>query len=414
MKTVKQKSGYALITVMFIMGVFAVIVAMLMRISQQRIHETKRLTNKIKALAYAEAGVDHAYAILSNDYDQRDNPSAFGLTESENDGTAGIMSTKSASSTRATSSAGVTSQYGDGTFTLMLTPVTNRAVIVTSYGACENSSAVTEVLIEDKGTPPSSTSTNGIDPEPFNYAILCGGYLKFRGCGTIASPGGKALFHANGTMDNRGNTHADIDLSSSVKITSGNVTFGGDITAPRFGLHKKADVLGTITKKTVPPVTIPDIDLTPYYNWALDHGEVHNGFTTTTDINPNGGILWVEGDVHISSHAVVNGSIFCTGSMHMSGYVDVNPTICAFGLVARDGDIHITSGGTINGLIYAKTGNMQHTANGEVRGQIIINGNIDKAGNSDIMTDFIPNIPTPPGGGYTPGDPRPEITAWQK
>ncbi len=171
-----------------------------------------------------------------------------------------------------------------------------------------------------------------------------------------------------------------IDLSSSSSIkTRGNTT-----------------VEGTMTEH-VPEVPIPDIDLTPFYNWALEHGEVRNGFTATTDITPNGGILWVEGDVHISAPAVVHGSIIATGDINVSGQIDIVPTTCAFGLVSRDGDIHVTSGGTINGLIYAKTGGLQHTANGEIVRQIIVNGDIKKAGNSDIMSGYARSVPAPPG-----------------
>ena len=185
-----------------------------------------------------------------------------------------------------------------------------------------------------------------------------------------------------------------------IKINN-NVTVGGSVTAPDLSYKAtKVTIGGTATEASVDIVEIPDIDLTPYYNYALAHGEVYNGFTTTTDINPNGGILWVNGDVHISSHSVVHGSIIATGDINMSGQVDINPTTCAFGLVSRDGDIQVTSSGTIYGLIYAKTGGLQHTANGEIRGQVIVNGDIKKAGNSDIMTSYATSVPAAPGGQY--------------
>jgi hypothetical protein len=298
------------------------------------------------------------------------------------------------------------------TYKIHVDPVGDLAAIVTTTGTCGSATAISIVSVQNliDNAPPDPV----LDAEAFNYAILCGGVFDFSGCGTISSPGGRALFHANGTMFLRGNVNALIDLSSSTSISiNNNVTAGGDVTAPVLTYKtNKVNIGGTATKKAVSPVDIPDIDLTAYYNWALDHGEVHNGFTTTTDINPNGGILWVEGDVHISSHAVVNGSIIATGNINMSGQVDVNPTTCAFGLVSRDGDIQVTSSGRINGLVYAKTGGLQHTANGEIVGQIIVNGDIKKAGNSDIMTGYAQSLPSPPDA--NPVTEYIAITAWQK
>ncbi|MCF7818054.1 MAG: hypothetical protein K9M54_09245, partial [Kiritimatiellales bacterium] len=102
-----------------------------------------------------------------------------------------------------------------------------------------------------------------------------------------------------------------------------------------------------------------------------------------------------------------------TGQIHISGQVDVTPTTCAFGLVARDGEIQITSSGTLKGLIYCKNSNFHMTSNGTVEGQIIVNGDIEKAGNSDILGDYVQSIPSPPGGGIQPPA-YVAITAWQK
>ena len=281
--------------------------------------------------------------------------------------------------------------------------VDNKYVIINSVGKAGDSSATAEILVNDENAssgggaiiPPNDYSSM----EGFNYAILSGGTFDFSGCGTISSPEGQSLFHSNDKMLLRGNVDVLIDLSTSSTIkTRGNTSIEGTLT------------------EQAPIVPIPDIDLTPYYNWALEHGEVHNGFTTTSDITPNGGILWVNGDFNISAHATIHGSIIATGDINLSGQIDIEPTTAAFSVVSRDGDIHVTSGGTITGLMYAKTGDLQHTANGKIVGQVIINGNIKKAGNSDIMSGYSQCIPVPPGSldGTAPTTAWPVISAWQK
>ncbi|VGO19158.1 hypothetical protein [Pontiella sulfatireligans] len=392
-----HKEAFSLVVILLFLATMSTMLAMLAVSSSQRAFTARRLTSNIKAKAIAEAGCEYAYSMLAADWDGR-----YQMLTDDGSALASVQSAKSINAVEETAS-----------YQLKVKAVNSTAMLVSSTGTCGSVSAVSVVSVQNIGG--SSEDGSVLDDEAFSYAILCGGDFDFSGCGTISSPGDQSLFHANGDMFLRGNTDALIDLSSSQSIViNNNVTVGGDVAAPDFGKTKwnKVSVSGVKTQGEVATVPIPDIDLTPYYNWALDHGEVHSGFTTTTDITPDGGILWVEGDVHISAHAVVSGSIIATGDINMSGQIDINPTTCEFGLVSRDGEIQVTSSGTINGLIYAKTGGLQHTANGEIVGQIIVNGDIKKAGNSDIMTGYAQSIPAPPGG-ITSTD-NIVITAWQK
>jgi len=372
------KEGIALIIVLCFMAAISTFLAMVSVSSSQRAYTAKRLTDDIKAKAMAEAGCEYGYAILSTDWESRFDPSAF-----EGEPQASTVNPLFSSPEYQVS-------YANGQsapdYEINVTPVGTRSALVTTTGTCGSVSAVSVISVQDIGG--SSDDDSVLSGEAFEYAILCGGTFDFRGCGTIISPSGNAKFHANGALDNRGNTHALIDMSSSTKITSGKVTFGGDITAPSFGLHKKAKVLGTKTQTAVPTVEIPDIDLTPYYNWANDHGEVHNGYSSNSSDTPSGGILWVDGDVNISG-GTFSGSIIATGDIHLSGQAKVIASDCAFALASRDGDIQIAGQVEVTGLIYAKTGGLRHTGGGEIAGQIIINGDIWKAGNSDIMTSFM-------------------------
>jgi type II secretory pathway component PulK len=81
-KSNRKKSGFALFSVLFLIAAISVMLGMLVQIGGQRAFTAKRLTNKVKALAYAEAGIDYAYSVLSVDFDQRNNLSAFELDSS--------------------------------------------------------------------------------------------------------------------------------------------------------------------------------------------------------------------------------------------------------------------------------------------------------------------------------------------
>ena len=389
-----SRSGFALLAVMCFTAIILSFLAMVVFTTTQRTHTVNRLTNQIKAEMIAEAGCELGYSILSTDWDTRFTPEVFDFSESN--GETGI---KSGVIDQSQLKINVTT-VGDNT-AILRSPATSNGAIYTSIVSMQNIG----------GSDDDGDVLSGI---AFEYAILCGGEFDFTGCGTILSPSGTAKFHSNGDMFLRGTTDALINLSSSTSITiNNNVTVGGSLSAPELSYKaSKVTIGGTTTETDVDIVEIPDIDFTPYYNYALENGEVYNGYMSTSSYTPNGGIIWVNGDVHISSHAVISGSIIATGDISISGSADIDPTKTAIALATRDGDINITSSGTITGLIYAKTGGLQHTANGNISGQIIVNGDIKKAGNSDIITTFASNVPSPPGG--TTLTDFISVTAWQQ
>ncbi|NQT93989.1 MAG: hypothetical protein HQ559_14605 [Lentisphaerae bacterium] len=376
----KSRAGAALFVVVGVIFVASAMMAIGVSMGMNRVFVARRMADQVKALAYAEAGANSAYGILSTNFELRTNSALFPLTS-----------------------------YGDGTYDVTVTSLTNSMAVIRCTGTCAKAVSTVILDVMDYGTDMA-----GFDETAFEYAMICGGTLTFRGCGNLSSTNGAVRLHANGLMDVRGNASTDVSIESSTKIKIGNnKTIDGDVTAPDLQYNPgKVTITGTASEEPVPLVPIPDIDLTPYYNWANDHGEVHNGFSFSgASYTPNGGILWVNGDVHISSHAVINGSIIATGDVNISGAADVNPSISAFGLVSRDGDIQNTSSGTIEGLIYTKTGDYSHTANGMVNGQIIIKGNIDKAGTSDALV-YSSVVPIPPGDGAN--DRVIGVTAWQR
>lgn len=385
------KSGFSLLAIMFLTAIIASFLSMTVYTSTQRVFTVKRLNEQTKAQMMAEAGCEWAYSILSTDWDARYTPSVFTASGADESSFSSIDPKE---------------------FQIGLTTIGDNTAILSSTGMCGSVTCVSIVSLQNVGG--SDADGDVLSAEAFEYAILCGGDFDFSGCGAIASSSGNSTFHSNGDMSLRGATDALINLSSSTKISiNNNVTVGGNVVAPNLSYKSgKVTIGGSATEAPVDIVEIPDIDLTPYYHWAVAHGEVHNGFSTTSSYTPDGGILWVNGDVHITGHAVISGSIIATGSITISGQADVEAAGTGFSLAARDGDINITSGGTITGLIYANTGGLKYTANGTINGQIIVNGDIKKAGNSDIMSAFTQIIPSPPGGTVTTD--YIAVTAWQK
>jgi hypothetical protein len=400
----RTKSGYSLLTTLFIMTALSMTLGMLITIGRQRVFTANKLTDRVKALAYAEAGIDFAYAILSADFEQRNNPSAFSMNPSGSNAMSSVWSTYSS---------GILSSYGDGSFAITLTPISNRYVVVNSEGKCGSEVREAEVVVDDifAGSG-GSDATDYSSMEGFNYAILSGGQFDFKGSGYVA---GSQKMHSNSAIVINGSAKTDINMTSTVSIQVGKNTIEGSIEAPLLNIHPKADITGASTTASVPPVAIPDIDLTPYFNWAKDHGEVYVGdFSSSSSYSPNGGIMYVIGDVEISSHAVISGSIIATGNIHITGAAEITPNTSVFAMATESGDLENTSSGTIEGLVYSKKGNYKQTANGTLKGQIIVGGDVQKGGNSDIIL-YVQSIPTPPGGvSVTPTKSLPLISAWQK
>ncbi|MCK4563871.1 MAG: hypothetical protein KAU94_04265 [Verrucomicrobia bacterium] len=415
-----NKNGFALFSVLFIIAAISVMLGMLTQIGGQRVHTARRLTDQIKALAYAEAGIDYAYSILSVDFDQKNNPDAFLLDGGEtstvalnysSDGFFSLMMGQLESDEGGTSPSSTQSSYGDGSFALTITPISNKYVIINSVGKVGDAIRTAEILVDDEN---ASSIEDYSTWEAFNFSGASGGEFSFGGTGLItAGTNGVGHYISNGPMDIRGDADVEVSLSSPSTISiKNNVTIEGDVTTPDPDwTESKVTITGTAAQEPVKPVKIPDINLTPYYNWAKNNGEVHNGFSTSSSYTPAGGILWVDGDVTISSDAVINGSIIATGNIYISGQANVVPTTTAFAMASRDGNIKNTSTGDIYGLVYAKTGDYAQTANGRLFGQVIVNGDIKKSGVSDII--YRRSVPTPPGA-PDQVNAWPVVSAWQK
>lgn len=392
MKTCKRRSteGSALLTVFILMFVLSAVMGTATSASMQRVFMARKLQARVKATAYAEAGVDQAYSVVSTNWGLRSNSVQF-----------------------------VETAFGDGTYDAGITVVSDARAVIISTGVCEDVVVVVAADVMNYGSGGSGGWS--VDSNAFDFAMLCGGPLDFGGCGDITAGAGEDIkMHSNGILDIRGNANTGVDITSSVEIQiSNNNTIDGDVTAPILDYTaSKVTITGTADVEPVPEVTIPEVDLTPWYTYAEANGAVEPaGLHLSGGVyEPPGGVVWVNGDVHITSGTIVKGTIIATGDIDIGGSADIQPSVNGggFSLASRDGDIKITTSGTIEtGIVYAKTGNFDMQANGEVQGSIIVKGTIDKAGNSDaiIYSKIVPTLP----GGEDPVEPYDiiGISAWQ-
>jgi hypothetical protein len=392
-----ERRGAALFVTMMVVFMISSLLATMATISMQRTHVVDRLADRIRATANAEAGASEAFSILAVDFSQRMNAAMF-----------------------------PEKSYGNGTYDATVTPVGSDMAVISCVGICGSVEVVVVLDIKDYGGGGGGGGEfPTFDTNAFGYAMICGSTFTFRGCGDITNGvEQQTKIHSNGAMSINGNAKTGVDISSSVSISIGNnKDIYGDVTSPILNYTpSKVDFFGGGPHvEAVPLVTIPDIDLTPYATWADANGEYIDGDWSMSggEYTPNGGVLYVNGTVHISGHAVFNGSIIANGNVHFSGGNGgrLNPSEYGIGIASRDGNINITSSGILKGLFYAKTGSYDHTANGTVEGQVIANGYIDKGGNSDVVL-FQQYIPTYPGDergeGGDEGTPNIGVSAWQK
>lgn len=383
--------GSSLLTVMIVVVTASTYLGTVVFAASQRAYMARRLADRVRAIAIAEAGVNKAYSIISTNWSSRTNGAVFPMTNFS---------------------------YGGGTFTVCVKPVTNNLCVITSTGWCNIADVAVVADCKNYGT-----SSPGWDSNAFKYAVLCGGFFDFGGSGTFTSTNGTVKLHSNAGIKIWGNANvggdsSKLDIESAIRISvNNNTTIYGDLFAPAYSMtDNKVWIypLDDPTNCVVPMVTIPDIDMTPYFTWAQEHNEVKpDGWSPPDGYTPNGGIVWIDGDSGTINGNTFNGSIIASGDVHLSGQLSITPqtNFCVIAVASVTGDIRNQASGTITGLIYAKTGDYVQTANGTFIGQIIVGGTVDKSGCSDCIF-FNMYIPTPPGdatGGDDVG-----ISAWQK
>jgi hypothetical protein len=379
--TKSDTNGSALMTVLLIVIISSILIAAFLSSNISRSFMAKKLSNRVRATAIAEAGINDAYSILATNFNARENDNAFPATA-----------------------------YGDGIYDVTVTAISNNIAIIKSTGTYGK---ITETVILDVKNITDSASSAPLN-DIWQYAIVSGGDMTWTGSGTMNIGGGK--IHTNGKYKHTGSSVLNGNLSSCIRIwCTGSTQINGNTATPIYKGSAPANITGTITIGAVPIINIQNIDLTPYYNYALAHGEVYDGNKriSTGEVKPNGGIMWINGNLRMSTSDNMIGCFIATGDVDITGSGDQIKVGDFPAIISRDGDIDISGSGKFHGLIYAKNGDFDKSGSGDVTGSIICAGEFDKSGSWSAMT-YENSKPLPPGETATPSDTKISPTAWQK
>lgn len=384
------RRGSAILATFGLVLLVALICSSMYGYSSQQVFSIVRTRDFLRAKVIAEAGANQAYNKVRYDFTKVANASLFPETD-----------------------------FGGGTYDVSFTASgTNQAHLI-SVGRCGMAEArvSADLLNQDRQTVSWLTDNRKVDPAVFtNYAVLAGGMIDWGGGGEIRN-GGKVRANNKIEMVGGGDfTGPNLKVYSSQQIyIQGSSTIQGDAFAP--SIQGKVDqITGVKTIQQLPYITIPIIDLTPFYQKALENNQVKNGdFSLNSDYAPAGGVLWVNGNFKISNGSV-SGCIVATGNIDSSTSRTLAGTNGYPVLISRDGNIKITSTPTIRGLVYARSGSLDWTGGGILTGSIITAGDIDKGGGSDLIVHF---NPAPPEIPYSPLSTTNRadyviITAWQE
>jgi hypothetical protein len=233
----------------------------------------------------------------------------------------------------------------------------------------------------------------------YNYGLVAGGDISWAGSGTCNT--GSARLHCNGQFSTSGSSDFTCGtLSACVRVAmsgSGNIT--GNVNTPVISKSGSGTITGTQTIGTVPPVAIPAIDLTPYYNIALANGQVFSGLKkiqgSASTVVP-GGVMWVNGDFRYSGSGNFTGAIIATGNVTVSASGNFKTVNSYPAIVSINGNIDMSGSGKVTGLIYTATGSISKSGSGDVTGSLICGGALTKSGSWSALT-YLNSAPVKPG-----------------
>lgn len=378
-----KRNGSTLCGVLVVIMAMSAAVGVMAMISQHRSQKATRLADRARAQAIAEAGARYGYSILATNFSA--------VTEAEND------------------PFGPTDLDG-GTFDIDIVLITNGVAAIHSTGIFRD--AKQEVIL-DAGSGGAPGATNVVPPDAaFDYAILAN-QIDWSGGVTITS----GWVHANTTFRLGGASDLGGNVSASASVLiNGSGKIVGNAKSPVYLKKAPKNITGSAYKGPVAQVPIPDIDLTPYYNWALANGEVYGGrFLNHTTVEPNGGVMWVNGDLKIIG-CTMRGCFIATGDIDIGSHTDQQKVSDLPAFVSRDGTITVRAGTYTRGLLYTKSGGIDVSGNGggaNLSGSVICAGLFRMRGGYDFFA-YEGSQPIPPGGTSTPGTEYVFLKAWQK
>jgi hypothetical protein len=385
-----RRRGSALITFLGVIVVVSLAAAALVTYAKNQAYAVGRVRDHVKAQIIAEAGANDAYSVLKSNFALRSDPGAFPATA-----------------------------FGGGTYDVAVTPVGVDAALIECTATFGDATAVAMMDIKDFGAAVPPGGGGGGAPPPvgaYECAILAGS-IDYGGNGQTDCGAGRV--HSNSTYDQNGTTDLKGGLLSACTYIKsvGNGKINSNAEAPSFQKKSPGNITGTATAKAVAAVPFPELDLGPYYQWALAHGEVYASDPGT--YTPAGGVMWVNGSIHASGGATIQGCIIATGDIKLTGNCTHTQVGGLPALISRDGSIDVNSCIETHGLIYAMNGDVKFAGNGKQFGSVFAKGRFWKTGGWDAVAYVDSTPPLDPAddpamGGGGSSSSIIGVTAWQK
>lgn len=328
--------GSVLIITIFMSVIVSLVTVALSKEISRNAQITNRDEKRTKAFFLAEAGISDAFAILKEDFSNKDDPSNFGSTN-----------------------------LGTGSYDVSILQPSSR-VVIQSIGNVDNVTA--RILIEVKDR----------DNSYIDFAFFANDDFRID------------EEEEESTITGNVHSNADVDLGEENTI-NGDVSAGGSIT----GVDE--EVNGTETEGAS-PVTFPQYDFNYYYNMAQNGGLYYDGDQTFSSgsLSPGNGVVYINGNVTLSS-MTVNGAIIATGNITVNNNLTQNKVSDLPSLMSRDGTIYANNGSTLNGLLYTNTGDIRIDEDVTITGQITAFGRIILTVEEDEAMPFTFNAENPPG-----------------
>lgn len=378
-----NRSGSAIVAAMLIALCLAMAGAAILGLTSQHVRSVARVRDHIQAQMIAEAGANAAFSLIKADWDARLDAGNFPPTP-----------------------------FSGGSYDATVTPIGSVGAVIQCIGECRGVQAEVIVDVTNDGNP----AIPAVGPPPpvgaFQYAVVAGSIL-WGGVGQTDAAGG--LIHSNGDYDMLGT--ADLLCSKLTSVNRvraiGDTLITADAEAPDWKVKAPGNISGTVTTGPVDPVALPDIDLTPYYQYALANGEVYASDPGT--YTPVGGVMWVEGDIAPGGAMPVVGCIIATGNIKCTAIASQTKVGDLPAWISRDGDIELNAAISHHGLVYAPNGDVTMLGGGDIQGTILCAGEFFKNGTWDAIVYENSTPPDDPSGiPGAPGSNEIGISCWHK
>lgn len=378
--TVRAKNGSAMGTTLVLILLGSLLIGSLSVTSRQALQTAKVDGEVNRARLIAEAGAHATFAALAADWSLSGNANNFPPTAydgGEYDAT--VAPVPGSDNLYTISSVGKCGTKGIATVAMTVKPV---VTVVEIPGESESE----EIPTDETVVPGSETVSQGepvfgkpVTHPALDCALLAGGTVKFAG-----HADGNATVHANSTdsqaikVAGGSEVVGTISTPGGITVNGVNALVTGDAYAssyPKRALQISGTKYGPAAVVEVPKST--DFPLEAWKAYAEQNGEVYSPskpLAGNTTFEPVGGLAWFEGELTISSHEIVNGSIIATEGIKVTSHSTINGVEGFPALMAIDGGVHITAHSVVNGPVLAPGGDVDVTGHGDIIGAYIIAG----------------------------------------